>query len=51
MSMRVEVDELAMAEFREATSWYLENHGPQPARRFVAEVRRVVAGVSENPRL
>src|SRR5690606_35338860 len=51
MSMRIEVDEAAMAEFRDATGWYVENYGAWPARRFVAEVRRVMAGVVENPRM
>jgi toxin ParE1/3/4 len=48
--MRVELDEAVQAEFHDATQWYLEKLGPVAARRFVAEVRRVMAGVTESPR-
>lgn len=50
MTVEVEVGARADAEYLEALVWYLERE-LQVADQFADEVSRVLASISENPRL
>ena len=47
--MRISFNADALAEAEEATHWYRDNGGTQPAREFAQELRRVTKLATEQP--
>ena len=47
--MRITFNADALAEAEEATRWYRDNGGTQPAREFAQELRRVARLAADQP--